>query len=185
MLTLAEEHTFPFYVAWGMIHRGWSLAALGQGQEGITLLRRGLSMLRATGTVAHTSDVFIKLAEAHARLRQGAESLNCLDEAAQIIEAIDERYHEAELHRLRGDLMMAKADRVAAEQNYRHALAVAQRQRAKLMELRAAVSLASLWRDQGNSHEARDLLTPIYEWFHEGFDTRDLREAKILLDSLS
>ena len=185
MLTLAEEHNFPFFVAWGMIHRGWSLAALGQGQEGITLLRRGFSMLRATGTVAHTSDVFIKLAEAHARLGQRVETLNCLDEAAQIIEAIDERYHEAELHRLRGDLMMAKADRIAAEQNYGQALVVAKRQRAKLMELRAAVSLASLWRDQGKSHEARDLLTPIYEWFHEGFDTRDVREANFLLDSLS
>ena len=64
MLTLAEEHNFPYYVAWGLIHRGWSLAALGRGQEGITLLRRGLSMVHATGTVSNTSDVFIKLAEA-------------------------------------------------------------------------------------------------------------------------
>jgi predicted ATPase len=185
MLTLAEEHNFPFYVAWGMIHRGWSLAALGQGQEGITLLRRGLSMVRATATVAHTSDVFIKLAEAHARLGQRVETLNCLDEAAQIIEAIDERYHEAELHRLRGELTMAKADRAAAEHNYRQALAVAERQGAKLMELCAATNLAALWRDQGQRAEARDLLAPIYGWFTEGFDTLDLKEAKALLEQLA
>ena len=132
-----------------------------------------------------TSDIFIKLAEAHARMAQRAESLNCLDEAARIIEAIDERYHEADLHRLRGDLMIAKADRTAAEQTYRQAIAVAQRQSAKLMELRAAVSLASLWREQGKSREARILLAPIYDWFHEDFDTEDVREASILLDSLS
>ena len=129
--------------------------------------------------------VFIKLAEAHAGLGQRVESLNCLDEAAQIIEAIDERYHEAELYRLRGDLMMAKVDRLAAERTYRDAIAVAQRQSAKLMELRAAISLASLWREQGKNREARALLTPIYDWFHEGFDTRDVQEANILLDSLS
>jgi len=185
MLTLAEEHNFPYYVAWGMIHRGWSLAALGQGQEGITLLRRGLSMVHATGTVSNTSDVFIKLAEAHARLGQRVETLNCLDEAAQIIEALDERYHEAELHRLRGDLTMAKADCAAAEHNYRQALAVAERQGAKLMELRAATNLASLWRDQGKRAEARDLLAPIYGWFTEGFDTLDLKQAKSLLDELA
>ena len=142
-------------------------------------------MLRTTGTVLHTSDVFIKLAEAHARLGQRVETLNCLDEAAQIIEAIDERYHEAELHRLRGDLTMAKADCVAAEHNYRQALAVAERQGAKLMELRAATNLASLWRDQGKRTEAHNLLAPIYGWFTEGFDTPDLKEAKALLEQLT
>jgi predicted ATPase len=185
MLTLAEEYDFPMFLAWATVHCGWSLAALGRGQEGIACLTKGLSMIRATGAVASTSDVFIKLAEAHVRLGQRAESLNCLDEAAQIIEAIDERYHEAELHRLRGDLMMAKADRIAAEQNYRQALAVAERQDAKLMELRAATNLASLWCDQGKRAEARDLLAPIYGWFTEGFDTLDLKQAKSLLDQLA
>ena len=141
-------------------------------------------MVHATGTVAHTSDVFIKLAEAHARLGQRVESLNCFNEAAQIIEALDERYHEAELHRLRGDLTMAKADPAAAEHNYRQALAVAERQGAKLMELRAATNLASLWRDQGKRTEARDLLAAVYGWFTEGFDTADLKEAKARLDEL-
>jgi tetratricopeptide (TPR) repeat protein len=141
-------------------------------------------MMRAIGAVLSTSDVFIKLAEAHARLGQRVETLNCLDEAAQIIEAIDERYHEAELYRLRGDLMMAKANRAAAEQTYRQAIAIAQRQSAKLMELRAAISLASLWHEQGKTHEARDLLLPIYNWFHEGVEIQDVREAEILLDSL-
>jgi predicted ATPase len=184
MLRLAEEHNFPFYLAFGMIHRGWSLAALGQGREGITWLKKGLTTMRATGAVVYTSDLFIKLAEAYARLGQQADALNCLDEAAQVIEAIDERYHEVELHRLRGDLMMAKADHAMAERNYRQALVVAKRQSAKLMELRAAVRLASLWRDQARSREARDLLTPVYEWFQEGFDAQDVREANILLASL-
>jgi predicted ATPase len=118
-------------------------------------------------------------------LGQRVETLNCLDDAAQIIEAIDERYHEAELHRLRGDLTMAKGDRAAAEHNYRQALAVAERQGAKLMELRAATNLASLWRDQGKRAEAHDLLAPIYGWFTEGFDTLDLKEAKALLEQLA
>jgi predicted ATPase len=111
-------------------------------------------------------------------LGQRVETLNCLDEAAQIIEAIDERYHEAELHRLRGDLTMAKADCAAAEQ-------VAERQGAKLMELRAATNLASLWRDQGKRTQARDLLAPVYGWFTKGFDTLDLKQAKSLLDELA
>jgi predicted ATPase len=108
----------------------------------------------------------------------------CLAEAAQLIETTDERYIEAELHRLRGEVLNAIGDRTAAEQNYHQALAVAKRQDAKTLELRSATSLARLWRDQGKRTEARDLLAPIYGWFTEGFDTPVLRDAKGLLDEL-
>jgi hypothetical protein len=109
------------------------------------------------------------LAEAYAKLGKPMEGLNCLTEAAQIIETTDERYGESELHRLRGDLLNATGEWVAAEENYHLALAVAERQSTKTFELRAATRLACLWRDQGKRSEARDLLAPIYGWLvHRG-----------------
>ena len=117
-------------------------------------------------------------------LGQHVEGLDCLAEAMQIVEATDERYQEADLHRVRGELLNAAGDRVAAEQSYYQALAIAARQSAKLFELGAATSLARLWRDQGKRTEAHGLLAPIYGWFTEGFDTLDLKEAKALLEQL-
>ena len=115
-----------------------------------------------------------------------AEERNCLAEAARIVETTDERVSEAELlHRVPGDLLNAAGDRSGAEQHYRQAIAVAERQSAKLFQLRASVSLARLWRDQGKRAEARDLLGPIYNWFTEGFDAPDLKDAKALLDELA
>jgi predicted ATPase len=125
------------------------------------------------------------VAEAYARLGQPVVGLNCLTEAVQIIEATDERRDEAELHRVRGDLLNATGDQAAAEQSYHQALAIARRQSAKLFELRAATSLARLWRDQGKRTEAHDLLAPVYGWFTEGFDTPVLKEAKSLLEQLT
>ena len=124
------------------------------------------------------------LAGAYARLGQPVDGLNCLAEAAQIIETTDERCGEAELHRLRGDLLNATGDPSAAERSYHQAIAVAKLQSAKLFELRASISLARLWCKQDRRGEARDLLAPIYGWFTEGFDTLDLKEAKALLDEL-
>jgi predicted ATPase len=108
-----------------------------------------------------------------------------LAEAGEIIEATDERHHEAEVYRLQGDLMNAAGDRQAAERSYHRAIAAAERQNAKGLEIRAATSLARLWRDQGKRTEARDLLAPIYGWFTEGFDTPVLQDAKALLDQLA
>ena len=119
------------------------------------------------------------------KLGRTDEALQCLAEAAQIIETSDERFYEAELQRLRGEVLNAVGDGAAAEQNYHQALATAKRQSAKTLELRAATSLARLWCDQGKRDEARDLLAPVYGWFTEGFDTLDLKEAKTLLDELS
>jgi predicted ATPase len=124
------------------------------------------------------------LAETNAKLGHAVVGLGHLAEAAQIVEATDERCNEAELHRLRGELLNATGDPTAAEESYHRALAVAQRQSAKAFDLRASTSLARLWRDQGKRTEARDLLAQIYGWFTEGFDTPDLKEAKALLDEL-
>jgi predicted ATPase len=141
-------------------------------------------MCRAEGADYGTPLALMYLGETCAKLGRLGDGLKCLAEAAQFVEATDERTYEAELHRSRGDLN-ATGDRVEAEQNYHRALAVARQQSAKLFELRAATSLARLWRDQGKRSEARDLLAPVYNWFTEGFDTPVLKEAKALLEQLS
>jgi tetratricopeptide (TPR) repeat protein len=185
LLALSTEHGFPLFLGWAIALRGWGLVTPGQAREGLTILTRGLTAVRATGAVASTPLGFMWLAEACAMLGQPVEGLNRLAEAAQIIETTDERAVEAELHRLRGNLLNATGDRSAAEQSYHQALAIAKRQSAKTWELRAATSLARLWHDQGKRIEARDLLAPVYGWFTEGFDTPVLRDAKALLDQLA
>ena len=160
------------------------MIAFGQAHEGVTLLTQGLEALRATGTVMNTTTVLTRLAEAYAMVGQPSDGLNCLAEAARIIETTDERCYEAELHRLRGDLLNATGDPSAAERSYHQALTVAKLQSAKLLELQASISLARLWCKQNRHGEARDLLAPIYGWFTEGFDAHDLKEAKLLLEEL-
>jgi tetratricopeptide (TPR) repeat protein len=129
--------------------------------------------------------LFTWLAEAHAVLGQATEQQNCLAEAARIIEATDDRLSEAELLRVTGNLQNAAGDQFDAERHYRQAIAIAERQSAKLFQLRASVSLARLWREQGKRVEARDLLGSIYNWFTEGFDAPDLKDAKALLGELA
>jgi tetratricopeptide (TPR) repeat protein len=181
LLALSTEHGFSYFLAWAMAFRGRSLTDLGQAQEGLALLTQGLVAVRATGTVGSTPMVLMWLAEAHAILGQPVQGLNCLAEAA----TTEERVGEAELHRVRGDLLNATGDRSAAEQSYRQALAVAERQNAKLFELRSATSLARLWRDEGKIADAQALLAPVYDWFTEGFDAPDLIDAKALLAELA
>ena len=185
LLAISTEHRLPFHFGWATAFHGASLTALGQAHEGLTLLTQGLEALRATGAVINTSTVLMRLAEAYAMVGQPSDGLNCLAEAAQIIETTDERCHEAELHRLRGDLLNATGDPSAAERSYHQALTVAKLQSAKLLELQASISLARLWCKQNRRGEARDLLAPIYGWFTEGFDAPDLKEAKLLLEELN
>jgi predicted ATPase len=183
-LALSTEHGFPLFLGWAIASRGWGLVTLGQAREGLALLTQGLTAVRATGAVLSTPRLYTWLAEAHGILGQPVEGLNRLGEAAQIIETTGERNNEAELHRLRGNLLYAMGDRSAAEESYHQALAVAKRQSAKLWELLSAVSLARLWRDQDKGTAARDLLAPVYGWFAEGLDTPVLMQAKALLDEL-
>jgi predicted ATPase len=167
-----------------MIYCGWSMSALGEPEEGYALITRGLSMYRTIGAVNSIAFALILLAEACGKLGRTMEGLNYLTEAGKIIETASERYNEAELHRVRGDLLNTIGDHANAERSYQQAIAVAKGQSAKIFELRAATSLASLWRNQGKRTEALDLLAPIYGWFTEGFDTLDLKEAKALLEQL-
>ena len=161
------------------------MAALGQAREGVALLKTGLSMYRATGTVATMPLALMLLMQACFKLGGLVECQDYLTEASQLIEATEERYAEAELHRLQGDLLNASGDQAAAKRSYLQALVVAERQSAKLWELLSAISLARVWRDQGKRTEARDLLAPIYGWFTEGFETPVLQDAKTLLDQLA
>jgi predicted ATPase len=183
-VSLSREHGFPHRLGEAYLHKGRSLIALGDAQEGITLIAKGLSTLRATGTLTWTAYGLATLGEAYSEMGRHVEALNCLTEATGITETTD-RQIESELLRLRGDVLCRVGDHAVAEQEYHQALAVAKRQSAKTSELRAATSLARLWWDQGKRIEARHLLAPVYNWFTEGFDTPVLQEAEALLDELA
>jgi predicted ATPase len=185
-MALASEKGFPQYLAVGMIMRGWALAMQGQGEEGIAQLRQGLAAHRAAGAeVARSRDLAL-LAEAYGKVGQTEAGLSVLAEALAVVDQTGERYWEAELHRLQGELLLGLStdNTTEAEACFHQALAIARRQEAKSLELRAAMSLSRLWQQQGKSQEAHDLLAPIYGWFTEGFDTADLQEAKALLEEL-
>jgi class 3 adenylate cyclase/tetratricopeptide (TPR) repeat protein len=182
---VSNEHGFRDPLAIGNLMHGWCLGNLGQATEGIPLLRQGLTVCRAGGRNLMIPFFLTTLAEAYGMAAQPQEGLDRLAEAAKLVETTHERWAEAEMHRLRGTLLQSMNQHAAAENSYRRALEVAQRQSAKFWELRAALDLARLWRDQGKRAEARDLLSPVYGWFTEGFDTRDLKEANALLVDLA
>jgi class 3 adenylate cyclase/predicted ATPase len=185
VVAVSDEHGFRDSLAIGNIMRGWSLVSLEQSAEGIPALLQGLTVCRAGDRKLMIPFFLTTLAEAYGMAAHPQEGLDQLAEAAKLVETTQERWAEAEIHRLRGTLLLSMNERAAAENSYRRALEVAQRQSAKFWELRAAVDLARLLRDQGKGREARDLLSPIYGWFTEGFDTRDLKKAKALLVDLA
>jgi len=158
---------------------------LEQPADGIELILQGLTLYRDADNEIVVPFCLIWLAEACARARQPEEAFNRLTDAIRLVDTTKERWVEAELHRMRGDLLIATGDRAAAEASYRQALSVGRQQNARLFELRAATGLARLWRDQGKEAEARDLLAPVCGWFTEGFDAPVLGEAKELLKQLS
>jgi predicted ATPase len=166
---------------------GWLLAMHGEVEVGITQLRQGLAAYQETGGAVWRPIYLSMLAEAYSKGGQSAEALRILDEALALVNATGERVYEAEIHRLRGDLLLQLSwDEVAeAESCFHKALDIARNQQAKSLELRAATSLARLWQQQGKRQEAHDLLAPVYHWFTEGFDTADLMDAKALLDELA
>ena len=184
LTSVSNEHGFPFYVAWGNFWQGRSLTVLGCPEEGLHLMTKGLSSLRAMGAVVGTPGVLAGLAAAYGALGRPVEGLDYLGEAAKIIEKTGERGNAFEVAGVRGDLLLATGDRIMAEESYRRAVAIAAQQGAKTSELRGATVLARLWRDEGKRTEARNLLAPVYNWFTEGFDTPVLVEAKALLDEL-
>jgi class 3 adenylate cyclase/predicted ATPase len=185
LVTVTTEQGFPVFRAQGAIYRGWFKVINGDVAAGISLLRSGSTAFRATGQEVWVPHFFALLAGACEIAGQIEEALALLDDALQIVERTEERWLEAEFHRHKGQLLLRKGHSEAAEESYRKALSIAREQEAKLWELRAAVSLARLRRDQHGHAEARDLLAPVYGWFTEGFDTPDLKEAKTLLDELA
>ena len=187
MLALATEHGFARNVALGVLFRGMALAAQGQRAEGLGQMQQGLAAYRATGSAVGMSGHLAHLAEAYMQVDRVDEGMHLLAEAMAMMDTMGERHTEAELHRLHGELLLRQAlpEVQAAAACFQQALDVARCQQAKWWELRAAMSLARLWQQQGKQIEAYELLAPIYGWFTEGFDTADLQEAKALLEELA
>jgi predicted ATPase/class 3 adenylate cyclase len=184
LIAVAVEQGFPWWSAQGTVYFGWGKVKNGDVAEGTSLLRRGLSIHRATGAelwMTHHITLLTRVFEIEGQIE---EALTLLDEPLQIADRTGERWFVAELNRRKGELLLRQGHDAAAEELYLKALSIAREQEAKLWELRAAVSLARLRRDQGRRAEACDILTPIYGWFTEGFATPDLKEAKALLDEL-
>ena len=229
-ITLSTEHGLPFSLAAGESCRGWLLAEQGQIEEGITQIRQGLSAYRATGAGVHWYiQPLIALTEVYRKVDRPEEGLNALTEATNAMNSHDERWLEAELYRLRGELILqqfkvqgskpglpapvpqaqvssstllrinsvegfkvedspessVQSPESEVEECFWKAIEIARKQQAKSLELRATMSLARLWQQQGKQHEAHKMLSELYNWFTEGFDTKDLQEAKALLESLA
>jgi class 3 adenylate cyclase/predicted ATPase len=223
MIALCTDQGIPFFLAIGTILQGWGLAEQGQGEEGIAQMHQGMASFRATGGESLTPYYLALLAEAYGKGGQTKEGLNMLAEALAVVDRTGERYYEAELYRLRGELTLAQSKtslgqvktsqdksedtdprpltpdpQGEAEACFHKAIEIARRQQAKSLELRAVMSLVRLRQQQvmdsvsRNTHhaartrldEAHKMLSEIYNWFTEGLDTKDLREAKALIDGL-
>jgi class 3 adenylate cyclase/tetratricopeptide (TPR) repeat protein len=185
LAAVCREQCFPHWLALAAFHRGSSLVRLGRTDEGLAIQAEALASYRNTGTALDLSSLFNSLADSYRLARRPMEGLRQLEEAVRHIEVTQERWCEAETHRVRGQLLDALGDSTAAETSFHQALTVARNQNAKLWELRAATSLAHLWRDRGKHTEAHDLLAPVYNWFTEGFDAPVLQDAKALLAQLT
>jgi predicted ATPase len=186
-LVLCMEGSFGPYGAWGLLPRGWAVAEQGEMAEGITQIRQGFAEWQATGSLRAWPWFLAVLAEACSKAGQIDEGRHALEEALEAVQNHGERFYEAEVYRLKGELLLqdAPASQEEAEEHFQQALEVARRQQAKSLELRAAMSLTRLWQRQGKRAEARELLAPVYGWFTEGFDTADLQDAKALLEELA
>ncbi len=205
ILALSAEHGLPHYRATGQLLSGWAMAMQGRPEEGVEMMRLGLAAHRQAETGLQLTNYLALLAQALGQAGRAEEAMSALDEAAELIRHSAERYYEGELYLLRGDLLLDCGLRIAdrgleepiatsnpqpairnlrskAEDCFHRAMETARRQGAKTFELRAALRLARLWQGQGKQAEARAMLAEIHDWFTEGFDTPDLKEAKSLLD---
>ena len=164
--------------------RGALLAQNGDPEAGIELMRKAIAATEGNSERNRRTLYLSHLASAHARLSQPEVALDLLNDAIRTAEATSERFFEAELHRIRGEILLTLGRRGEVEASLRRGLTIARHQQARWWELRAATSLAKHWRDEGNSLEAYSVLQPVYGWFVEGFDTASLKDAKALLDEL-
>ncbi|WP_375778600.1 AAA family ATPase [Bradyrhizobium sp. ma5] len=186
LFALADEKGTSFWKAWGMMNRGSLLVLSGEAVDAVQMITSGIAAFRPTGSTLWMPFYLSYLARAHAELGRFDEARRHMAEALAAIEKTGETWCEPEVHRIAGEIaLLAPAQDISkAETNFERALAVAREQQAKSWELRAAMSLARLWRDRGDRGKARELLAGVYEWFREGFETPDLQQAKTLLDEL-
>jgi predicted ATPase len=208
-IALCREQEFPFWLERVSITQGWALAGLGQGEDGIRQIRQSLAAYQARGAELFRPYFLALLAEAYIKVGQLEEGSAVLSEALALVDRTEERWYEGELYRLKGELLLKKSEsriqksesspefsipntqhlilstRAEVEGCFWRAIEIARQQQAKSLELRATVSLTRLWQQQGRRQEARTLLAEIYGWFTEGFDTKDLQEAKALLTELA
>jgi adenylate cyclase len=182
LMRLSNERSFAGWLDAGTRYRGEAVAMLGQFQEGTMQMRQSMADSRSKGLRCYLAGTLDSLAEVQSKAGHPEEGLTTLDEALALVEETDERLWEAELYRLRGELLLMQGDDAEAEVSLKKAIGEAHRQNAKSWELRASTSLARLWQKQGKVDEAGQILGEIYGWFTEGFDTPDLREARALLE---
>jgi predicted ATPase len=187
MIDYGGEKGLRMVVPIGKVFRGDATAQHGEFAEGIAQMREGISELRSIGISYSLSSSFAGLADAFASCGNVDEGFATVEEALAMMRTGGENFCLSEIHRIKGELLLAGSvnNGDAAEAAFGEALSVARALQAKLLELRAAMSLARLWPDQGKVQQARELLAPVYGWFTEGFDTRDLKEAKALLEELA
>jgi class 3 adenylate cyclase/predicted ATPase len=185
-VALAEEKGSLFWRA-HVATKGCALGSIGKTSDAVRLITSGMTAWHSTGTTVWTPTYLAYLAKAYAELGQFDEAWRCVGEALTAAQTSKEKWYEPDVHRTAGQvaLMTPNPDAAKAEAYFKRALEVARQQQAKSWELRAAMSMARLWRDQGKRDAARDLLAPVYGWFTEGFETLDLKDARALLDELS
>ena len=187
MIVLAEEKGSIYWKAGGMLRRAGVLALTGKASNAVGIFSSAIPAMRSTGTRTFFPVWLPLLARAYGELGQFDQAWSHIGEAITAVEATKEKWYEADVHRIAGEiaLMSPERDAAKAEACFERALAIAREQQAKSWELRAAMSMARLWREQGKRDEAREILAPVYGWFTEGFDTLDLKQAKALLDELT
>jgi predicted ATPase len=187
LAALADERGSSYWKSQVMVHQGCIWALTGKAADAVNILTAGLASFSSTGATCWNTQSLADLTIAFAELGRFDDAWRCIGETTTIMEKTGERWWEAETNRVAGEitLLSPEPDATNAEAFFERALAVARQQQAKSWELRAAMSLARLWRDQGKVQQAHELLAPVYGWFTEGFDTRDLKEAKALLEELS
>ena len=184
---LAKEKVSPIWEGFGMMNKGCVLRLCERNAEAVQMTTAGMAVYRATRATVYLPFFLSHLSVSYARLGRFEDASRCIHEAMNRVETTKERWCEAEVIRIAGEiaLLSREPDAAKAQTCFERALAVARQQQAKSWEPAARCSLARLWRDQGKRVEARELLAPVYEWFTEGLDTRDLKKAKALLEELA
>jgi predicted ATPase len=185
-MDIAEKDGFPLVLSWAEIVKGWALAQLGQPEPGFAQIREGLAIASATGSGFFRIYYLAQLADVCGKTGRIVEGLEAIAEALRLLQN-GERWWEPEIHRLQGDLLLKQnpSNQAEVQSSLDRAIEIARKQGAKSLELRATVSLARLMRDTNRRDEARAMLAEIYNWFTEGFDTADLKDAKTLVDELA